>query len=65
MRVEWTEQPHVVEVSYETGMLVIWDQHGGCRAWLPNGEEVLTAGSYVCDPDGRHNPAPVPGWPRV
>ncbi|MFI6099240.1 hypothetical protein ACIA8G_27115 [Lentzea sp. NPDC051213] len=64
MRVEWTDHPQVVEISYEPGLVVIWDLLGGCRAWQPDGAEVLTAGSYVCDTDGKYDPAPVPGWPR-
>jgi len=65
MRVEWTASSQGMGMSYEPGLLVVWDVHGSCRAWQPDGVEVLTHGSVVNDPDCAHTPAPVPGWPTI
>jgi len=61
-RVEWTGRSTGVAMIYEPTCMVVWDLHGGCRAWRPDGVEVFTGGSYV-DPD-EHPPLPAPGWPR-
>lgn len=61
MRVEWTENSQGVGMIYESDLLVVWDCHGSCRTWRSDGTEVFTGGTIACDPDGEHNPAPVPG----
>ncbi|BEL03964.1 hypothetical protein Q0Z83_021550 [Actinoplanes sichuanensis] len=63
MRVEWTENSQGAGLIYELGLLVVWDMRGSCRAWEPSGAEVFTGGMIPCDPEGKHTPQPVPGWP--
>lgn len=48
MRIEWTPDQRVVEMYYEPGLVVVWDHYGSCRAWQPDGVEVLTGGTRCC-----------------
>lgn len=52
MRVEWTASSLGMGLGYEPGLLVVWDCHGSCRAWQPDGVEVFTGGMLCPDPDG-------------